>query len=123
VRLVVALNRLDLRARLLARRGRVEVDERMPVDDPREDREVAPAALAQDHGVTSLVSAPWSTVSGRATHFIRDGRMSESSRSRMLSIVTSRTRAAGWPAAISSSTSADAAEMAQQSPVQRPSQD
>ena len=68
-----------------------------------------------------MLSAPCSTVSGRATHFIRDGRISESSRSRMLSIVSSRTSDAGWPVAISSSTSADAAEMAQQSPVHRPS--
>ena len=36
-------------------------------------------------------------------------------------IVNARTVDAGWPVAISSSTSADAAEMAQQSPVHRPS--
>ena len=80
--LVVAPDRLDHRRRLLARRRRVQIVERMPVDDPLEDREVGPSDLAERHRATSLPSsAPWSTESGSVTHFIRDGRMSASRRS------------------------------------------
>src|SRR5207249_12263834 len=48
---VVLAHRLDHRPRPLARRGRVEVDERVAVDDPLEDREV------QDRKSTRLNSS------------------------------------------------------------------
>src|SRR2546425_10537610 len=47
--LVVAGHRLQDGSRLLARRARVEVDERPAVDDPLEDREVRARLLVEPH--------------------------------------------------------------------------
>src|SRR6266542_4894401 len=120
--LVVALDRLDHRRRLLAGRRRVQIVQRMAIDDPAEDGEIGPGDLAERHRPTSLPSsAPWSTDRGSVTHFILDGRISASRRSSSWPAPSEWTRSAGWPSISSISTSAAAAAMAQLSPVKRAS--
>src|SRR5207237_2146874 len=69
--LVITRHRLDHRPRLLAGGGGVEVDERATIDDPLEDRKVAPRLRVQRHP-----SAFASTVMGSVTQRIRVGRTS-----------------------------------------------
>src|SRR6185503_7861928 len=69
--LVVARHGFHHRARLLAGGGGVQIDERVAVDDPRQDREVAACLLVESHA-----SALPRTVSGSVTQRIRVGRTS-----------------------------------------------
>src|SRR5947208_2160073 len=71
---VVLAHRLDHRPRPLARRGRVEVDERVAVDNPLEDREVRARPLVESHRLPFNAAA--STERGSVTQRIRVGRMS-----------------------------------------------
>src|SRR6266542_5969287 len=101
--LVVALNGLDHLGGLLARGGRVQIDQGLPVHGSRQDREVPPALLAERHRATALpFCAPLSTESGRVTHLIRDGLISFSIFLSIRLSLQSCARSAGWPSTISS---------------------
>src|SRR6266545_113851 len=121
--LIVSAHRLDDLARLLARGRRVEIVEQRSVHHPLEDRKIRAATFAHAaHRATSLPSrAPWSTVRGSATHLILDARTSASSRSSRSPVVSREARSSGSPIARSSSTSAEATQIAQLSPRWRAS--
>src|SRR5687768_5512902 len=112
--LVVARHRLHHRARLLAGGGGVEIDERVPVHDPREDRKSAPCLLVEPHA-----SALPRTVSGSVTHRMRVGRTSVFNISRMSLTSSAVASLRGWPSTSSATTSADAEQIAHESPVNR----
>src|SRR5438445_657186 len=99
---VVLTHRLDDRPRPLARRGRVEVDEGVAVDDPLEDREIRARPLVESHDFPFNAIA--NTDSGSVTQRIRVGRMSAWSTASTSAVSTRRasarerptTRPCGW---------------------------
>ena len=116
--LIVSAHRLDDLSRLLARGRRVEIGERRSIDHPLKDGKIRAASFAYAaHRATSLRSrAPWRTVRGRATHLILDARTSASNRSSRSAVVSREARSSGSPMVRSSSTSAEATQIAQLSP-------
>src|SRR5205085_5691783 len=112
---VVLRHRLDHRARLLAGGRRIEVDERMAVDDPLEDRKVAAGLLVESH----RPSACWSTEIGSVRQRRRLGRMSACSTARTSSTPSAAAAGAARPSTSSATTSAEAVQIAQESPAKR----
>ena len=116
--LVVAVHRLDHGAGLLARCARVEVDERMAVDDPLQDREIRARLLVESHARLVPLSAWPSTESGRVTQRIRVGRISRLEHVEHVGNARGPRRPpATRPATRSATTSADAVQMAHESPT------
>src|SRR2546427_3483867 len=114
---VVLTHRLDDRPRPLARRGRVEVDEGVAVDDPLEDREIRARPLVESHDFPFNAIA--NTDSGSVTQRIRVGRMSAWSTASTSAVSTRRASARERPTTSSARTSADAVQIAHESPTNR----
>src|SRR2546430_4849 len=117
--LVVLAHRLDHGARLLARGSRVEVDQRVTVDDPLEDREVRARPLVEPHGRRPPFKAIRNTESGRVTQRMRVGRISAWSTASRSAASSAEASCRDRPATSSARTSAAAAQIAHESPTKR----
>src|SRR5262249_53908551 len=113
-RLVVARHRLDDAAGLLTRRRGIEVDERPPVDHPLEDRKITSRLFVERHA-----NALASTLIGNVTQRIRVGRTSACSTPRTSAAPRATASARERPWTSSDRTSAEAVQIAQESPANR----
>src|SRR6185295_15451003 len=84
-------------------------------DHPAQDRKVAAGLFVESH----LVSACWSTVSGRLTQRSRVGRTSVCRMVSTSSVVSFTASATDLPSTDSATTSAEAVQIAQESPAKR----
>src|SRR5262249_26770469 len=112
---VVLGHRLEHRPWLLAGGRRVQVHERVAVDHPAQDREIAACPFVESH----RVNACWSTVRGSVTQRSRVGRTSVWRIVKTSSLVSFAASAADLPSTDSATTSAEAVQIAQESPVKR----
>src|SRR5262249_40920244 len=117
--LVIAAHRLEHLPRLLARGTRVEIDERMAVDDTLENRKIRPRELAEPHGFFAPSSACASTDSGRVAQRIRVGRISAWSTASTSLTSSACASPRVRPVTRSATTSADPVEIAEASPMKR----